>query len=99
VLLVPVSQIASVVADGEVLKVTTTRNERYTIAYRVKDLERRLDPARFIRLARGTLANVDQIARVSAMPGGTYRATLSNGQQLQVSRIRARVLRERLLRI
>jgi DNA-binding LytR/AlgR family response regulator len=75
VLLVPVSQIASVVADGEVLKVTTTRNERYTIAYRVKDLERRLDPARFIRLARGTLANVDQIARVSAMPGGTYRAT------------------------
>jgi two-component system LytT family response regulator len=99
VLIVPVAQIASIVAEGELLNITTIRSERYTITYRLKNLERRLDPARFIRLGRGTLANVDQIARISAMPGGTYRATLANGQELQVSRIQSRALRERFLRI
>jgi hypothetical protein len=33
------------------------------------------------------------------MPGGTYMATLSNGEDLQVSRIQSRVLRETLLKL
>ena len=99
VVIVPVQQIASVVADGELLNITTTRNERHTITYRLKDLERLLDPARFIRLGRGTLANVDQIGKVAVMPGGTHVAILGNGQKLPVSRIQSRVLRERLLKL
>jgi two-component system LytT family response regulator len=99
VLIVPVLQIASIVADGELLKITTVRNERHTITYRLKDLERMLDPARFIRLGRGTLANVDQIGKVAVMPGGTHVAILANGQKLPVSRIQSRLLRERLLRL
>ena len=65
VVIVPVGQIASIVADGELLNITTVRNERHTITYRLKDLEQRLDPNRFIRLGRGTLANVDLITKVS----------------------------------
>jgi two-component system LytT family response regulator len=99
VLIVPVAQVASIVADGELLRLTTVRNERHTITYRLKDLEQRLDPGRFVRLARGTLANVDCITRVSVMPGGTHVAVLSNGQRLPVSRLQSRVLRERLLRL
>jgi DNA-binding LytR/AlgR family response regulator len=99
VFLVPVQQIASVVADGELLNLTTARNEHHTITYRLKDLERMLDPARFIRLGRGTLANVDQITKISVMPGGTHVAALSNGQKLPVSRMQSRVLRERLLKL
>lgn len=99
VVLVPVSHIASIVADGELLNVTTARNDRHVIAFRLKDLEARLDPARFIRLARGTLANVDLIARISAMPGGTHVVSMRNGQQLAVSRLQSRVLRERLLKL
>jgi two-component system LytT family response regulator len=99
VVIVPVQQIASIVADGELLNITTTRNERHTITYRLKDLERMLDPARFIRLGRGTLANVDQIGKVAVMPGGTHVAILGNGQKLPVSRIQSRVLRERLLKL
>src|ERR1700704_6359027 len=64
VLIVPVHQIASIVADGELLNITTIRAEHHTITYRLKDLERRLDPVRFVRLGRGTLANVDLIAKV-----------------------------------
>jgi two-component system LytT family response regulator len=99
VLLVPVNTIASVVAEGELLHVTTVRNERHTIAFPLKDLEQRLDPARFIRLGRGTLVNVDLITKVSAMPGGLQMVALGNGQQLQVSRLQSRVLRERLLKL
>lgn len=99
VIIVPVHQIASIVAEGELLHITTARNERHTITYRLKDLERRLDPARFTRLGRGTLANVDLITKVSVMPGGTHVAILSNGQKLQVSRLQSRILRERFLKL
>ncbi len=98
-MIVPVHQIASIVADGEILRITTLRNERHAITYRLKDLESRLDPARFVRLGRGTLANVELITKVSIMPGGTHVAVLSNGQKLQVSRLQSRVLRERLLKL
>jgi two-component system LytT family response regulator len=99
VFIVPVSQIASIVADGELLNITTIRSERHTITYRLKDLEQRLDPSRFIRLGRGTLANVDLITRISVMPGGTHEAVLSNGQRLSVSRLQSRVLRQRFLKL
>jgi two-component system LytT family response regulator len=56
ILLLPVAQVASIRAEGELLHVTTARNEQNTVACRLKDLERRLDPARFVRLGRGELA-------------------------------------------
>lgn len=99
VVLLPVRQIASIVAEGELLHLTTTGNERYTIAHRLHALEARLDPRRFVRLGRGALAAVDHIQRVSPMPGGMYEVTLSNGQSLPVSRLQSRVLRETLLRL
>lgn len=99
VLIVPMNQIASIVADGELLHVSTVKNERYTINHRLKDLEQRLDPNQFVRLGRGTLANLDLITKVSVMPGGTHVALLSTGQELPVSRLQSRVLRERFLKL
>jgi two-component system, LytTR family, response regulator len=99
IVIVPVKEVASVVAEGELLHLTTAKNESYTLTYRLKDLEARLDPAKFIRLGRGVLANLDMLRRVSALPGGTYVATLANGQQLNVSRLQGRILREQLLKL
>ena len=99
VVILPVRHIVSVVAEAELLHITTMRGERYTITYRLHLLERRLDPSRFVRLSRGTLVNVDQIAKVTPMPGGTAVVTLANGQELGVSRIQARLLRGTLLRL
>jgi two-component system LytT family response regulator len=99
ILIIPVSQIASIVAEGELLYLTTTKNERHVITYRLKDLETRLDPMRFIRLGRGTLANIDLIVKVNVMPGGTHVAMLSTGHKLQVSRLQSRIIRERLLKL
>jgi|SRR5579862_1043398 len=99
ILLLPVMQLASIVAEGELLHLTTIRQERHTISYRLKDLEARLDPAKFIRLGRGVLANIDVIVRVTPMPGGLYSVRLQNGQELDVSRIQSRLLRSRLLQL
>ena len=99
VVLVPVAQLASVVAEGELLHLTTTGGEQYTITYRLKDLEARLDPAHFVRLSRGTLANLDLITKVHAMLGGTHVAVLSTGQRLPISRLQSRILRERFLKL
>lgn len=97
--LLPIKTVASIIADGEILHITTSANEKYVISYRLKDLELRLDPDLFIRLSRGTLANISMIARISSLPGGTYDVTLRNGQRLGISRLQTRVLRDQLLRL
>ena len=99
IILLPVGQIASIVADGELMHLTTTRKERYVINYRLTTLENRWDPHRFIRLDRGALVNVESISRVTPMPGGAFLVTLANTQQLKVSRAQSRVLRKQLLRL
>lgn len=99
IILLSVGSIASIIADGELLHITTAADERYSINYRLKELETRLDPAKFTRLSRGAIVNIEMISRVSPMPGGTFVITLKNGQKLQASRLQSRVLREGLLRI
>jgi two-component system LytT family response regulator len=97
--LLPVRQIASVVAEGELLHLTTVRQEKFTINYRLKDLTERLDPSQFIRLSRGSLVNLEAVTKINPLPGGTYLVTLSTGQQLTASRLQSRVLREQFLKL
>jgi DNA-binding LytR/AlgR family response regulator len=97
IVILPVDGIASLVCERELLHLTTHRGERHTIVHRLIDLEARLDPARFLRLSRSAIVDIDAIERVSHAPNHTYCVTLRNLQVIGVSRARARVLRERLL--
>ena len=99
IVLVPVHQVVSVVADGELLHLRTSANETHTICYRLRDLAARLEPASFIRLGRGTLVNVEMIRRIVSMPGGTFTVVLNNNEEFRVSRLQSRLLREQLLRL
>ncbi|MCA1623410.1 MAG: LytTR family transcriptional regulator [Acidobacteria bacterium] len=90
---------ASIVADGELLHLTNLQNKKYTINFRLKDIEARLEPNKFVRLSRGALVNLEMIARINSMPGGTYQVTLKNGQEIASSRLQSRVLREQLLKL
>jgi DNA-binding LytR/AlgR family response regulator len=99
VVIVPVSEVVSIVARGERLHITTVSDECFTIAHRLHDLARRLDPKRFVRLNRATLANLSLIRRIQPASAGTYTAFLSSGRELPVSRIQARLLRPILLQI
>jgi len=97
--LIPVEEIASIVADGELLHITTNKNQKYSINFRLKDLEMRLDEKLFVRLSRGALANLSMIERISPMPGGTYSISLKNGQEISSSRLQSKILRSKLLKL
>ncbi len=99
IILVPASEVASIVADGELLHITTAARKRYTINHRLRDIELRLDPERFIRLSRSALVNLDLVDRISPMPGGTFAVFLSNGEEVAASRSQSRLLRARLLKL
>ena len=99
ILLLPISQLVSVVADGELLHLTTAGQENSTIAYRRRISRRRLDPQRFIKLDEGTVVSIDFIARVTPVSGWHVVVKLRNGDELDVSRIQSRLLRERLLKL
>lgn len=99
VIFVPVATIVMALADGELLHLTTANGERHTINYRLKDLEMRLPVGEFVRLSRSALVRTDAIQRMSPMPGGTYLAILHTGQKVAVSRLRARAIRDELLKL
>ena len=99
IVLVPVDDVVSVVSDAELLRLTTQTGEQFTIAYRLKDLEARLDALQFVRISRGTLLNLTAIQKITPAPGGTFVATLYSGARHHVSRACGRVLRDQLLRL
>jgi two-component system, LytTR family, response regulator len=99
IILVPVSQIVSIVADGELLHLRTLSNETHTISYRLRDLAARVEPTHFVRLSRGTVVNIDMIRRIVRMPGGMFTVVLNDNQEFPVSRLQSRLLRDQLLRL
>ena len=50
------------------------------------DLERQLDPARFVRIHRSYLLNVDRLTRLGPATRDSYVAVLEDGTELPVSR-------------
>src|SRR3984893_13716052 len=99
VFLVPVSQVAAIVAEGERLIITTVGQRQYVINYRLKDLESRLDPEQFVRLSRAALVNVSAVSRIVVKQSGINTVILENGQELSMSRRQSRLLRQTLLRL
>ena len=99
IILVPVADVAAIEADGELLHISTVTNGRFVINHRLKDIESRLDPAKFVRLSRSAIVAVDQVDRISPLPGGMYVVSLKTGEEHQSSRQQSRMLRERLLKL
>jgi two-component system, LytTR family, response regulator len=62
----------------------------------LQELERRLDPARFVRIHRSTIVNVTRVVRLDRLPYGDFDVTLVDGTRLRMSRARRHAL-ERLL--
>jgi two-component system LytT family response regulator len=52
----------------------------------MKDAEDELDPARFVRIHRSAIVNVERIASVESQDGGGYIVTLHSGARLRSSR-------------
>jgi len=62
----------------------------------LNDLEKRLDPARFFRISRAALINLNAVTEIVPLPGGSGEVALKNGARLEVSRRRYRDLLQAL---
>jgi two-component system LytT family response regulator len=58
----------------------------YLLRETVNNLERQLDPARFLRIHRSTIANIDQIREIQQSFHGEYTVILKDGTELKLSR-------------
>ena len=70
-----------------------TGDANYVVRMTMAELERRLDPARFARIHRSTIVQVDRIADIIAAWHGDFDVTLRDGTVLRLTRnYRDRVL-------
>jgi two-component system LytT family response regulator len=71
---------------------------QHSVDQTIADLERRLDPARFLRIHRAVLVNMDWVHEVNSWFAGKVILTLKDAQhtQLTVARDRLRILKARL---
>lgn len=71
-------------------------DQHYWMQPTLNELEERLDAARFFRVSRAAIVNLDAVREVAPLPGGSGEVTLADGTRLEVSRRRFRDLTERL---
>lgn len=82
----------------EKLTFAVTADREYVVDLTIAELETRLDPARFVRIHRGFILNLDHLQELHADFGGRMVARLKDAgrTELPVSRERVRVLKGRL---
>jgi DNA-binding LytR/AlgR family response regulator len=68
--------------------------DAYTIPRTLSELESRLDPARFFRAHRSAIVNLDRVQEIIPWFKGSHKLHLTTGAEVDLSRRRARALRE-----
>ena len=80
------------------LTFAVSEGKAYCVDYAIAELEKKLDPKKFVRIHRSTLVKVDWIKEVAPLPGGGLNIRLKDGKStdLTVARDRAREFKARL---
>ena len=93
----PLDDVTHFIAHDK-LTFAVANGRRHCIDQTIADLEHRLDPAKFLRVHRSALVNVDWIHEVNSWFAGKVALTLKDPQrtQLTVARDRVRTLKDRL---
>jgi two-component system LytT family response regulator len=92
---VQVHDIRWVQSDGNYVDLFTA-NGRHTLRETLQELERRLDPARFVRVHRRVIVAIDQIKELQPWFAGDQVLILHDGTKLRVSRTRREAVVARL---
>ena len=95
VMLLKVGEIDYIEADGNYAKLHVGR-KAHLLRERMHDLEGRLDPAKFVRIHRSVIVNLDRIKEMHPHFNGDYIVVLEDGRQLRLSRSRRENLQMRL---
>jgi len=80
------------------LTYAASEGKSHCVDHTIAELEKKLDPKKFLRIHRGTVVNVDWIKEVASLPGGALNLRLKDGKDtdLTVARDRARDFKEKV---
>ena len=95
VTLLKVDEIDFIEADGNYAKLHVGR-KAHLLREKMHDLEGRLDPAKFVRIHRSVIVNLDRIKEMHPHFNGDYIVVLEDGRKLRLSRTRRENLETRL---
>ncbi len=80
------------------LTFAATGAKNYAVDYTIQELEQKLDPAKFVRIHRASLVNVEHVQELHSWFAGKIMLRLKDPKhtELSVARDRVRALKERL---
>jgi two-component system LytT family response regulator len=94
-MLLRVDEIDFIEADGNYAKLNAGR-KTHLLREKMNDLEGRLDPAKFVRIHRSVIVNIERIKEMHPHFNGDYIVVLDDGRQLRLSRSRRENLEAKL---
>jgi two-component system LytT family response regulator len=96
-LAVETKDIHSITAAGNYAEVHTSRS-KHLITESLAELERRLNPADFLRVHRSAMVNLNQVAKMRTGRYGTLELVLKSGDRIKVSRSKRDMVRARMIK-
>lgn len=96
ILVVPTSEIERLEARGDYVALHAGAR-RHLVQVAIADMERMLDPGRFVRVHRSHIVNLDYVVAFTTDAKGALEVELRSGTRLSVSRARAQALRNLVL--
>jgi two-component system LytT family response regulator len=92
---IPVSDIDCIIASGPYAELVVG-DRKHLIREAMQNLENQLDPARFSRIHRSAIVQLDRVDALLKSPSGDWDVQLKNGARLKVARSRREELEQRL---
>jgi two-component system, LytTR family, response regulator len=92
---IPVADVDAIVASGAYAELVVG-DKRHLIRETMQELEKGLDPARFLRIHRSAIVAVDRVDTLLRGAGGDYEVKLKSGARLGVARSRRAELETRM---
>lgn len=93
IVILPLREIVRIEIEDKLVFACTAK-ERLLIEKSIGELESMLQPAGFLRISRGELVNLEMVRELAPYFSGTWRVKLANGEERDVSRERAKQLKE-----
>src|SRR5215472_8008199 len=91
-LFVKVQEVDWIEAEGNYLRLHSN-GAAHLLRGNMNDMEKKLDPARFMRIHRSTIVNLERVKEVQPWFKGHHLVVMTNGQQLKLSRYQKDKLR------
>jgi two-component system LytT family response regulator len=83
--LLDVSDIMFLEAEDHFVRLYTI-DSSYLVSHQISELEKNLDPSRFVRIHRSIIVNISAVEKSLSAPYGTMLLVLKDGRKLKISR-------------